>query len=103
MAQAVKNLPAMQETQLQSLGWEDPLEKGIATHSNISAWRTPWTVEPGLPWFCKKSDTTEQLKLSLLLFLYIHTHIYTNIYVCIYIYKELDLYNTDFFLFQTAN
>ena len=43
----VKNLPAMQETQLQSLGWEDPLEKGMATHSSILAWRTPWTEEPG--------------------------------------------------------
>ena len=43
----VKNLPAMQETQLQSLGWEDPLEKGMATHSNILTWRIPWTEKPG--------------------------------------------------------
>ena len=43
----VKNLPAMHETQVQSLCWEDPLEKGIATYSNILAWRTPWTEEPG--------------------------------------------------------
>ena len=42
----VKNLPAMQETCVQSLGWEDPLEKGIATHSSILAWRNPWTEEP---------------------------------------------------------
>ena len=41
----VKNLPAMQETQLQSLGWEDPLEKGMATHSSILAWRIQWTEE----------------------------------------------------------
>ena len=47
MAQLVKNLPAMQETQVQSLGWEDPLEKGMATHSSILAWRVPWTEEPG--------------------------------------------------------
>ena len=40
----VKNLPAMQETWVQSLGWEDPLEKGKATHSSILAWRIPWTV-----------------------------------------------------------
>ena len=39
----VKNLPAMQETRVQSLGWEDPLEEGTATHSSILAWRTPWT------------------------------------------------------------
>ena len=47
MAQTVKNLPTTQETQVQSLGWEDPLEKGMATHSSILAWRIPWTEEPG--------------------------------------------------------
>ena len=45
MAQLVKNLPAIPETWAQSLGWEDPLEKGKATHSSILAWRIPWTVE----------------------------------------------------------
>ena len=44
MAQLVKNPPAMRETCVQSLGWEDPLEKGKATHSSILAWRIPWTV-----------------------------------------------------------
>ena len=43
----VKNLPATQKTQVQSLGWEDPLEKGMAIHSSILAWRIPWTEEPG--------------------------------------------------------
>ena len=43
----VKNLSAMQETQVQSLGQEDPLEKGVATHSSILSWRIPWTEEPG--------------------------------------------------------
>ena len=47
VAETVKNLPAMQETQVQPLGWEDPLEKGMATHSSILAWRIPWTEEPG--------------------------------------------------------
>ena len=47
MAQMVKNLPAMPETWVRSLGWEDPLEKGKATHSSILAWRIPWTEEPG--------------------------------------------------------
>ena len=47
VAQTVKNLPAMQETQVRSLGWEDPLEKGMATHSSILAWEIPWTEEPG--------------------------------------------------------
>ena len=43
----VKNLPARQETQVPSLGWEDPLEKGMATHSSILAWKIPWKEEPG--------------------------------------------------------
>ena len=47
MAQRVKNLPAMQETQVQSLVWEDPLEKEMATHSSIHAWKISWTEEPG--------------------------------------------------------
>ena len=47
VAQLVKNPPAMPETLVQFLGWEDPLEKGKATHSSILAWRTPWTEEPG--------------------------------------------------------
>ena len=44
MAQLVKNPPTMQETPVQFLGWEDPLEKGMVTHSSILAWRIPWTV-----------------------------------------------------------
>ena len=47
MAQMVKNLPAIQKTQVQSLDWEDPLENEMATHSSILAWRIPWTEEPG--------------------------------------------------------
>ena len=47
MAQTVKNLPAMQEIEVQSLDWEDPLEKGMATHSSILTWIIPWTEEPG--------------------------------------------------------
>ena len=47
VAQMIKNLCAMQETWVQSLGWEDPLEKEMATHFNILAWKIPWTEEPG--------------------------------------------------------
>ena len=47
VAQMVKNLPATQKTWVRSLSWEDPLEKQIATHSNILAWKIPWTEEPG--------------------------------------------------------
>ena len=47
VAQTIKNLPALQETQIHSLGWEDPQEKEMATHSSIFAWRIPWTEELG--------------------------------------------------------
>ena len=47
VAQLVKSLPAMQETRVQSLGWEDPLEKEMATRSGILAWKIPWMEEPG--------------------------------------------------------
>ena len=47
VAQMVNHLPPMQETQVQSLAWEDPLEKEMATHSSILVWRIPWTEEPG--------------------------------------------------------
>ena len=47
VAQSVNNLSAMQETQVRSLGQEDPLEKGVTTHPSVLAWRIPWTVEPG--------------------------------------------------------
>ena len=57
----VKNLPAMWEIRVQSLGWEDPLEKGMATHSSILAWEIPWTEETGRlqSMGSKESDTTE--------------------------------------------
>ena len=47
VAQMVKNLPAMQESRVQSLAWEEPLEKGISTHSSVLAWKIPWIEEPG--------------------------------------------------------
>ena len=50
VAQTVKHLSAMQETRVQSLGWEDPLEKEMAAHSSILAWKIPWTAEPGRLW-----------------------------------------------------
>ena len=59
VALTVKKLPAMQETQVQFLGQEDTLEKGMATHSSILVWRIPGTEEPDTPWGHKESDTTE--------------------------------------------
>ena len=64
----VKNSPVLQETQVPSLGQQDPLEKGVATHSSILAWRISGTEEPQ-PWSHEESDMTEQL--TLLLFTYI--------------------------------
>ena len=64
--QMLKNLPVMWETWVQSLGWEDPMEKGMATHFSILAWEIPWTEETGgLQSGSKESDTTEGLTLSL--------------------------------------
>ena len=64
VGQMLKNLPAKKETWIRFLGQEDPLEKGMAIHSSILAWRIPWTEEPGgiySPWDHKESDTTEWL------------------------------------------
>ena len=55
----IKNLPAVQETWVRFLGWDDPLEKGMAAHSSILAWRIPLTEESGSPWGHKESDMTE--------------------------------------------
>ena len=65
VTQMVKNPPERQETWVRSLGREHPLKKGMATHSSILAWRSPWTEEPGGLWLWsrKESDTTEQLTL----------------------------------------
>ena len=68
VAQLVKNLPAVQETQVRSLGQKDPLEKEMATHSSTLAWKTPQTEKPGAgysPWGHKKSDTTERLSIHM--------------------------------------
>ena len=62
----VKNPPAMWETWVRSLGWEDPMEEGMATHSSTLAWKIPWTEEPGRLQSMghKESDTTEQLHFT---------------------------------------
>ena len=65
MAQKVKNSPAIWETWVQSLGWEDPLEEGMATHYSLLAWRIPWTEEPGgLQAMRLQRDTTERLSTT---------------------------------------
>ena len=63
----VKNLPAIQETRVQSLGGEDPVKKGMATHSSILAWRIPWTEKPGgatVPGVTKSQTRLKQLTLQ---------------------------------------
>ena len=64
MAQLVKNLPSLLETWVRSLGWEDPLEKEMASHSIILAWKIPWMQEPGglYSMGSQESDTTERLQ-----------------------------------------
>ena len=86
MAETVKYPPAMRETWVRSLGWEDPLEQGMATHSSFLAWRVPRTEEPGRlqPVGHKESDTTERLSTAeqkppqqeqvLKIKLFVHTH-----------------------------
>ena len=66
VTQMVKNLSAMTEIWVQSMGQEEPLEKGMATHSSILAWRIPWTKEPVgySPWDCKELDKIEQLSTA---------------------------------------
>ena len=70
VAQMVKNLPAIRERWVQSLGWEDPLEKGTATHSSFLSWRIPLTDYS--PWGLKESDTTERLFTFSMLFTIIY-------------------------------
>ena len=79
----VKNPPAMRETQVRSLGQEDPLEKGMATHSSILAWRIPWIEEPSGPQ-SMVSDTTEGLSLHLIsLFLVSEEEVFFNLLLSI--------------------
>ena len=66
MAQLVKTSSAMQETQVQSLGWEDPLENGVVTHSSILARRTPWTEEPGRLQRVRHQVTSRESALQLI-------------------------------------
>ena len=86
----VKNLPAVQETRVQSLGWEDPLGKEMATYSSIFAWKSPWTEEPrelqSLGY--KDLNTTERLTLHYIIYLeepishlfiiFVHSSIFTK-------------------------
>ena len=77
VAQMVKNLSVMQETQVQSLGWEDPLENGMATHSSILAWSIPWTEEPcGL-----QSIGLQRVRHGWVTNTHTHTHTHTHIYI----------------------
>ena len=85
MAQTVKSLPAMQETQVQSLGWENPLKKGMAAHPSILAWRIPWTEEPG-GLQSTGSDTTEWLTHMMIA---LNDFSFFTIYLFIWLYQAL--------------
>ena len=109
VAQRIKHLPAMRETRIRSLGWEDPLEKEMATHSSILAWGIPWTEEPGglqstgsqrvgqlqptcLPWafiycyenlYCNVMDEHFLLKISNFVLSYLRLYIIWNLCLCL--------------------
>ena len=75
VAQLGENPPAVRETWVRSLGWEDPLEKGKATHSGILVWGTPWTS----PWGRKEPDTTEPLSLSTIHLIFFSSGFFFNL------------------------
>ena len=81
VTQMVKSLPAVQDTRVQSLGQEGPLEKGMATHSSILVWKIPWTEESAgpNPWGHKESDTTELLTHT-----HTHTRVCMRVRVCVH-------------------
>ena len=84
VVQMVKSLSGMQETWVQSLGWEDSLEKAMAPHSSVLAWRISGMGEPGgcRPWGCKESDTTERLHFHFHFHILLsHLHLYTELYI----------------------
>ena len=87
VAQTVKNLPALLETWVRSLGREDPPEKGMATHSSILAWRIPWTKEPRGLQSTQRVKTTEWLTISL-------SHIFTSVIIYMKIDPEWLLHAT---------
>ena len=78
VVQMVENLTAMWETWVQSLDWEDPLEKGMATHSSILAWKILWTEEPGRLWSMGSQRVGHNWATNTYL-LYVHTHSYSYI------------------------
>ena len=79
VVQSVKNPPAMLETRVQSLGWEDPVEEGMATHSSILVWRIPWTEEPGwLQSIESQSDTVKRVNTHSYFFEHISLHTSTK-------------------------
>ena len=87
-ALTVKRLSTMWETQVRSLGWEDPLEKAMAIHSSTLAWKIPWTEEPdGLhPWGRQESDMTEatehaHIHMYINTYMHTHIHIFTSMYI----------------------
>ena len=91
-AQSANNIPAMQETWVRFLGWEDPLEKVRATHLSILAWRIPWAEEPDGLQFMRSQRVGHNLvakpalQIYIYIYIYIHTYVYMYIYVCICMY-----------------
>ena len=101
VAQMVKSPPAMQEPWVQSLGWEDPLEKGMLTHSSILAWRIPWTEEPSRLQSMESQELNITEQLTLLLH-YVWNYYPINKYLGGFLYLSLLLiYSTSSYMFCT--
>ena len=96
MAQMVKNLPAIQETRVQAPGGEDPLEKGMATHSSILAWRIPWTEGPvqsmGSQSQTQRTDTKSDCSHSVNTYIYIYSHVYVHVWTYTLIHTYIHIH-----------
>ena len=100
--QSVKNLPAMWETCVRSLSWEDPLEEDMATDSSILAWRILWTEEPGMLQSMGSQRVshdwaTKHTHIYIHIYIYTHTYMYIYTYIHIYIYTHTHTYMYIFF------
>ena len=85
MTRTAKSPPAMQETQVGSLSWKDPLEKGMATHTGILAWRSPWTEKPGgLPSMGTRTFTSCRIYMYICMYVYdTRIYVYLSQYMCV--------------------
>jgi len=90
VVQMVRNLPALQKTWVRPLGWEDPLEKGMATHSRTLAWRIPWTEESG--WLQSRGLQRVGQHWATNIYICIHRYIQLYLLICLFLYSVLSVF-----------